>query len=297
MHPFLFTAPVVHVRVLSAQAMLVLAVVAGLWLVGRLGHSLEGLDTRTTRRAGAWVTIAMLAGARLHFVLNHWYLFADRPLTAFAVWSGGRHAVAGVVCGLLAAPLACRAYGLPARKLADCGSIAVGLGLAITRVGCFLHGCCFGTMCDWPWCMGFPPSSPAYNLQAPLGLLPPGATRSLPVHPLQLYFAAAALLGAAFLRWLEPRKRYDGQVVIVSLVLYSASSAALELLRYDYRGRPYWGALPQLLWVALAAAGASLAALAIAETIHAWRSRQAASPSSRSSFSRTSDGSTTGFAR
>src|SRR5262245_42331137 len=173
--------------------MLLLALATGLWLAPRLVDALEGLDRRRARRACMVLLIVGLAGARVHFLINHYLFFADQPLTVLDLLSGGRHAAGAIVLLVLATPLVCRWYALPFGKFADCGSIAVGVARAISRIGCFLHGCCFGTVCHWPWCVSFPPSAPVYNIQAPLGLLPPGATRSLPIHPLQLYFALAAL--------------------------------------------------------------------------------------------------------
>ncbi len=36
------------------------------------------------------------------------------------------------------------------------------LGLALGRIGCFFHGCCFGGACDLPWAVEFPAGSQPY---------------------------------------------------------------------------------------------------------------------------------------
>jgi len=157
---------------------------------------------------------------------------------------------------------------LPLGRFADGFLPTVGVGIAIARVGCFLHGCCFGTLCSWPWCVTFPRDTYIYQYHADLGVLPPGAERTLPIHPLQLYFCAAGLLITAAALWWHPRKRYHGEVALVGLVLFSTSTALLEFLRADAQPRLYWGALPQLTWIALAMSVASLVALAGAELAH-----------------------------
>ena len=163
---------------------------------------------------------------------------------------------------------------LPLGRFADGFAPTVGIGIAIARLGCFLHGCCFGTLCSWPWCLTFPRDTYIYQYHTDLGLLPPGAERTLPIHPLQLYFAAAGLMITAVALWLHPRKRYDGEVALVGLVLFSTSTALLEFLRADAQPRLYWGALPQLTWIALGMSIASLVALAAAELLHRNRRTQ-----------------------
>jgi phosphatidylglycerol:prolipoprotein diacylglycerol transferase len=36
---------------------------------------------------------------------------------------------------------------------------SLALGLFLTRIACFLNGCCFGTVCTLPWGVIFPPVS------------------------------------------------------------------------------------------------------------------------------------------
>jgi len=57
------------------------------------------------------------------------------------------------------------------------------------------------------------------------------------VHPTQIYESVASLAIATFcLVWMHPRKRYDGQVFAVFLVLYAIARFGLEVLRKDDRG-------------------------------------------------------------
>jgi phosphatidylglycerol:prolipoprotein diacylglycerol transferase len=229
---------------------------------------LEGLDPWRVFRAMVLLGVAAFAGARIHFVASHWSDFAARPLTALQFWSGGLHAGGGIVLLTVATPLVLGWLGLPLGRFADGFMPTVGLGIAIARLGCFLHGCCFGTICSWPWCLTFPRDTYIYQYHVDLGVLLPGAARTLPIHPLQLYFAASGLMITVAALWLHPRKRYDGEVALVSLVLFSASTAVLEFLRADAQPRLYWGALPQLTWIALAMTAASCLALAAAELLH-----------------------------
>ena len=268
MHPILLAIPSLGLTILSYRACLLLAVLV-CWVIGpRWVAALEGLNSRRVFLAMVLLGVAAFSGARLHFVVTHWTDFAERPLTALQFWSGGLHAGGGIVLLAAAAPLVLGWLGLPLGSFVDGFVPTVGLGIAIARLGCFLHGCCFGTLCSWPWCLTFPRDTYIYQYHADLGVLPPGAERTLPIHPLQLYFAASGLLIAAVALWAHRRKRYDGEIALVGLVLFSTSTAVLEFLRADAQPRLYWGPLPQLTWIALAMSVASFIALTTAELGH-----------------------------
>jgi phosphatidylglycerol:prolipoprotein diacylglycerol transferase len=157
---------------------------------------------------------------------------------------------------------------MPLGKLADGLIPTIGIGIAIARLGCFLQGCCFGTVCTLPWCVSFPSSAYVYSFHVQEGLAAQGASHSAPVHALQLYFSAGGLLLTAVALWLLPRKRYDGQVALVALVVYGISAAALEFFRADAFPRAYWGPLPQLEWTALGITAVASVALFLAERSH-----------------------------
>jgi phosphatidylglycerol---prolipoprotein diacylglyceryl transferase len=268
MHPTLLEVPSLGITLASYHACLLLAVIVCFAIGPRWVAALEGLDRRRVFRAMLLLGVAAFAGARFHFVLNQWASFAGHPVNALRIWSGGLHAGGGIVLLALAAPLALGWLGLPVGRFADGFVPTVGIGIAIARLGCFLHGCCFGSLCAWPWGVSFPRNTYIYAYHADLGVLPPGAEHTLPIHPLQLYFVAAGLMITVVALWLHPRKRYDGEVALVSLALFSISTALLEFLRADSQLDAYWGPLPRLMWVAWAMTAAALAAFAGAERAH-----------------------------
>jgi prolipoprotein diacylglyceryltransferase len=60
-----------------------------------------------------------------------------------------------------------------------------------------------------------------------------GTPMDTPIHPSQLYESFATLLIFLVLLWLAPRKRFNGQVTLVYVALYSAVRFGLEFLRGD----------------------------------------------------------------
>src|SRR5262249_20206681 len=123
--------------------------------------------------------------------------------------------------------------------------------LALSRIGCFLHGCCVGRLGDWPWCLRYPAGSAFFRLETSREWLPEDAPASHAVHPLPVYFALAALLIAAPARRQNGRAWVDGQVPGVATMLFGLSSAILEGWRLELPARLYWGPLPRLTWIGL----------------------------------------------
>jgi len=128
-----------------------------------------------------------VGGARLFYVIHYWDNFARQPhplLSVINFRQGGLEFLGGFVCATLAIliyllaprrqPDGSRARAaLPIRLYLDVLSPSLIWGLAITRIGCFFNGCCFGGVCvaagtdepKFPWAMRFPYSSPPFVRQ------------------------------------------------------------------------------------------------------------------------------------
>jgi phosphatidylglycerol:prolipoprotein diacylglycerol transferase len=154
----------------------------------------------------------------------------------------------------------CRMVDVSARRLADAIVPATLVAVAIGYVGCFLAGCCFGDIAGshaqlaaladpqlrlqvqtvpalspdgLPWAVRFPAGSFAYRQQLALGLIEPGAVATLPVHPVQLYESAAALLLCFGAVRLQPAFRGQGTLALATFAAYAALAFGLQFLRAD----------------------------------------------------------------
>jgi phosphatidylglycerol:prolipoprotein diacylglycerol transferase len=152
-------------------------------------------------------------------------------------WTGGMTYYGGFIGAALAAWFLLKRDKFPFWKAADMAGFAIPIGLGFGRMGCLFAGCCFGATTEASWAISFPWRSAASEAQHKAHLIPSAHMWSLPVHPTQLYEAAASLAIAAIcLAVVHPRKRYDGQVFAAFLVLYAIARFALEFLRRDDRG-------------------------------------------------------------
>jgi phosphatidylglycerol:prolipoprotein diacylglycerol transferase len=259
--------PILGVTVRAHNAFEALAVVVGIALIVVVARRFEGLPVRKTLLALVLITASEFFFGRLHFIVAHWD--SSSLLSVFKFWSS-IHAAGTVFGAVVGAIVASRLLAIPLGKLADAVVPAAGIGIALARLGCFAHGCCFGTRCTLPWCFSWPSGSAAHAYHAEQQWIDGQAAVSLPIHPLQLYFAAVGLCVTVGALWLYRRKRYDGQIALAGLLVFAVSTLALESLR-EFPQAAYWGPFQPLGWAALA-----LCMIALAVLVRA-RSRRAAS--------------------
>jgi phosphatidylglycerol:prolipoprotein diacylglycerol transferase len=230
MRPVLFYFPL-GVPLYAYGLMLTISVIVGRLLALRLAER-AGIDAKLADRCALWTLVGAIVGSRLLFVVTNLDVF-NNVFEIFAWWKGGVVAYGGFLGGLGAAIAFCRIHRISLLTWADCVVPSLCVGLAITRVGCFLGGCDFGRDWNGPWAVRFPAGSQASVQQAALGLLPSATMESLPVHPTQLYESFAGvvllLLVVAVLR----RQKTAGHALAAFAMGYAVLRYLIEIVRAD----------------------------------------------------------------
>jgi phosphatidylglycerol:prolipoprotein diacylglycerol transferase len=163
-----------------------------------------------------WVVVGALVGAAVGaklgmalFVPPAELLDTFRDMLAFDFT--GKTVVGGIAGGYIGVELTKKLAGIEFRT-GDAYAVALPLAQGFGRVGCFLHGCCYGVAWDGPWAVGMV-----------------GATR----HPVQLYEAVLDL-GLAALLWSLRRRSYPPGHLFRRMILgYALIRFAMEPLRGD----------------------------------------------------------------
>jgi phosphatidylglycerol:prolipoprotein diacylglycerol transferase len=179
-------------------------VTAVLWLKAR--HARLGL-TENGFWAAMWLMLlGAVVGAKGLFAILGWEHYARGELRFWADFDVGFVFVGGLAGAAAAGAAFAWARGLGFVAGADYFAVAVPLGHAIGRLGCFWNGCCHGR----------------------------------PPHPVQLYEAAGlaliALATRAALAGVEAGTRPQGAAFRLYLLCYGALRLVLDPLRAD--GRP-----------------------------------------------------------
>lgn len=258
MHPVLVDTWVLgwHVAVGSYGVMLALAALAAsavAWLLARR-RGLPGAPVAIVLGAGI---LAAVAGARLLFVALDLPAYVGDPWRALAFEPNGFALMGGLLLAAGVVAVAAYAARLPLPAFADACAPALGVGIALVRVGCFLNGCCFGTVTRGPLGVTFPLGSPAHLAQLAAGIVGPLGP-VLPVHPTQLYELAGALACAALAGWVLWRRGRDGSAFLA----FAAGFSALRWLELPLRVASSTSAAPGWLYPVLYAAILAVCAIA-----------------------------------
>jgi phosphatidylglycerol:prolipoprotein diacylglycerol transferase len=231
------------------------------WFIRRV-HA-AGLSATHALWVCVWAFVGAIAGARALDVTLHLPEYLARPLALIHPLQGGMVAYGGMIGGTAAGLSYLLRHRINPLPYLDASTPSLGLGIALTRIGCYLHGCCFGRAAQLPWAVQFPAQSFAYRSQVWAGVITPDAIRSLAVHPVQLYESALgfALLALALSLVRRPTLR-PGQPFAWFWLTYAVGRFGLESFRGDAALRGYalnFGTSSQL--ISLGIAGLAIAFL------------------------------------
>ncbi len=202
----------------SYGTMIALALAIFTWLINK--------DERRAKLISSedfyWIVIlgiisGILGGRILYFLLDGNLSIVD----FFAFWQGG-FAVLGSLIGVLSvAPWYLKKHGIPLLPFLDLIALYAPLLQGISRIGCFLAGCCYGKPTQAWWAI-------TYENQACTAPL------HIALHPSQLY-SAALLLGIFCLLYffLQKRIKNNGQLLCCYIFFMATERSITDFFRGD----------------------------------------------------------------
>jgi phosphatidylglycerol:prolipoprotein diacylglycerol transferase len=188
-----------------------------------------GLDSAKVLDLGIYIIIAALIGAKLLLVLTDFDEFRRDPagMLSSLLWSAGVF-YGGLIVAIATAFWFIAKHRMPLWTTCDVFAPGIALGHITGRLGCFAAGCCYGKPTTVAWAVTFTNPLAAANVGTPL---------NIPLHPTQLYEAAAELLILVVLLATERRGRpFAGRTFWLYMLLYAISRYVIEIYRGDPRG-------------------------------------------------------------
>jgi phosphatidylglycerol---prolipoprotein diacylglyceryl transferase len=249
---------------------------AGIGIVAAVDYALRRVSASRLDPAVAFT--AAIAGTLGGLFGGHALFVAVHGAAGTGDWLRfwGDQSVFGVlVGGGIAAAIYLRVQRASILRYADAAAPAVALGYAVARLGCFLHGDDFGAVTAGPWGVRYAAGTEPWQAHVSTGWITADTAASLPVVPVQLMLALAAL--GIFFVVRRVRLQPGGSFGLAAL-LYGIARFALEPLRADFTAVAGPLSLPQLFACLLAAAGAALLLAAYRRTEPVERAPVAARP-------------------
>lgn len=219
MHPIIFQLGPLTAH--SYGVMLALAFIVVFFLSIHKART-EGIDPTKIANILFIILVSGIIGARILFILINLDYYLAHPLEAIMIHRGGLAFFGGLGLAFLSGFTYLKKIGLNPWNTLDIIIVYAVLGQSIVRLGCFLNSCCYGIPTNLLWGVSFPPLSAAYT-----------SFGTTPLHPTQLYQAAANFIIFLLCLRLYPRKKYDGEIFLIYLLLYAPSRFFIEFLRGD----------------------------------------------------------------
>jgi phosphatidylglycerol:prolipoprotein diacylglycerol transferase len=209
-----------EIRVNSYGTMLMLGFIAGTLAGVHLGKR-RGVPADRVLDLGLFILFGAIIGARAVYLLitpNAGPFFDLHQVLTNGL--GGLSFHGGLIGGFLAGGLYMALTKLRFWRVVDTLAPGVAIGYAITRIGCFLNGCCYGKPAPQglPWAMNF--------LHSPDGPV-------MHVHPTQLYASAMGLLMFGILLLLARGNGLGraGRLFMAFLMLEGVERFVMEIFR------------------------------------------------------------------
>ncbi|MGH9327350.1 MAG: prolipoprotein diacylglyceryl transferase [Terriglobia bacterium] len=224
MHPILFRIGSFHLP--TYGLLLALALLAGLYTAIRLGRR-EGINSGYIIDLSTWLIITGLIGAKIYMILTGWRFYTAHPGQIFSLDT--LEAGGGFYGGFIAATLFALWYvnhqKLPLLKVFDVFAPAIALGQCIGRIGCFAAGDDYGKVAAH--------SSLAVVFTSHYSHQMTGVPIGIPLYPVQLFESGATLIIFLILLWFFARKKLEGQIFAMYIMMYGAARIVMEFYRGD----------------------------------------------------------------
>ncbi len=161
-----------------------------------------------------WVIPLGVVGARLYYCIFEWERYKADPISILYIHQGGLAIHGGLLFGLTTAYLVARHWKHKPIKWLDLVAPGIAAGQAIGRWGNYFNSEAHGTATDLPW---------AIEVNGEM------------VHPTFLYESIWCLLLCIILIIFEKKrkKRFDGQIFCLYVIIYSVERFFVEGLRTD----------------------------------------------------------------
>lgn len=228
-----------YIVIYSYGFMILVGVILGflycLWRGKKLGLNLD-----KTSELFIWAFIAVFVGGKVFFYFEDLGTYLKEPSKMFKNLGGGFVFYGSFIFAVPTFIWFFRRNKLPVLETFDIVAVAGTLVHGFGKLGCFMAGCCHGTVCSPEHGVVFThPKSAA----EPLGQ---------PLYPVQLYDAGMVLGITLLLMWLHNRKQFHGQLILLYALIYGVGRSITEEFRGDEaRGFLFDGLLTHSQFIAI----------------------------------------------
>jgi phosphatidylglycerol---prolipoprotein diacylglyceryl transferase len=168
-----------------------------------------------------YVLIASVIGGKFFLVLADMPKYLANPAEIFDDFGSGFVFYGSFIFAVPTLIWFFRKNNFPQLKMLDIAAIGGTIVHGLGKIGCFLTGCCHGKVCDAS--IGVVFKDPETNAEP----------MNLPLYPVQLIDSLMILSIGLFLYFLQKKKQFDGQLLLIYAIFYGIGRFFTEFLRGD----------------------------------------------------------------
>ena len=195
--------------------------------------------------------IGGIVGARFFYVLLNFDQYSDDLWEIIRIDHGGLVFYGGFFGAVATLIYLIKKNNLNLPETADLLGLALPLGQAFGRIGCFINGCCFGSPSNSKLSIHYSSNNSVLSTQIHQHLIPPDALEPLAVFPVQLVQSGTNLAIWFSMLLISSRLKYKGQLFSLYLILYSMGRFMVEFKRGDYLERYIGLTISQIICILL----------------------------------------------
>ena len=169
------------------------------------------------------IQVSAIVGSRFLYVVNNYEQFESDFVNVFSISPGGFALNGGLFFVVFLSFLYIKLNKLSFWNISDYAAPPLAIGITITKIGCFLAGCCYGTETSLAWGVQFPAQSiPTQHY----GI-------SHQIHPAQLYEAMSGIFFIIALLIIFKRRKFEGQMFLLFIMSYLGVRILNDFVRGD----------------------------------------------------------------
>ncbi len=256
MHPVLFQCNTPHfltfllpdkISIYSYGTLIALGALLGFIYTARQGKQKFNISFDTTNQLVLYIMIAAIAGGKLFMFFEEPSHYFHHPLELITNFSEGFVFYGSLIFCIPVMLLFFRYHHIPVLPMLDVMAITTCIVHGTGRIGCFFAGCCYGKPTN---------SLLGVTFRDPLSQAEP---LNVPLHPTQLYSSFFIFSLMALLMIISRHKKFDGQVILLYLIIYPIGRIIIESFRGDIsRGYVIQGWVTNAQFVSVLIIGAAL---------------------------------------
>lgn len=179
------------------------------------------VKTETVQLLIILIIIAAIIGGKFFIIFENPKLYLKDPSQLFTNFNTGFVFYGSLLFAIPTMLIFFHVHNLPSLGMLDIMAGTTCIVHAFGRLGCFMAGCCYGIPHEGIFSVTFTdPNCVAEPLNTPL-------------HPTQLYSSVAIFAILIIILFVDTRKKFDGQLFMLYLMLYAVARSILEIFRGD----------------------------------------------------------------